>query len=67
MLARVAIVDPELTYDLPSKRLTASTGLDALTQLIGAVYLCTAGQSDDGRAVHCRYWARGLFIGHSGG
>ncbi len=33
MLARVAIVDPELTYDLPPS-LTASTGLDALTQLI---------------------------------
>jgi alcohol dehydrogenase class IV len=33
MLARVAIVDPELTYDLPPE-LTASTGMDALTQLI---------------------------------
>jgi len=33
MLARVAIVDPELTYDLPPA-ITASTGLDALTQLI---------------------------------
>jgi alcohol dehydrogenase class IV len=33
MLARVAVVDPELTYDLPPA-LTASTGLDALTQLI---------------------------------
>ena len=33
MLARVALVDPELTYDLPPA-LTASTGLDALTQLI---------------------------------
>jgi alcohol dehydrogenase class IV len=33
MLARLAIVDPELTYDLPPA-LTASTGLDALTQLI---------------------------------
>ena len=33
MLARLAVVDPELTYDLPP-RITASTGLDALTQLI---------------------------------
>jgi alcohol dehydrogenase class IV len=33
MLPKVAIVDPELTYDLPPA-LTASTGLDALTQLI---------------------------------
>ena len=33
MLPRVAIVDPELTYDLPPQ-ITATTGLDALTQLI---------------------------------
>jgi alcohol dehydrogenase class IV len=33
MLPRVAVVDPELTYDLPPA-MTASTGLDALTQLI---------------------------------
>jgi alcohol dehydrogenase class IV len=33
MLPRVAIVDPELTYSLPPEP-TASTGLDALTQLI---------------------------------
>ena len=33
MLPRVALIDPELTYDLPPA-LTASTGLDALTQLI---------------------------------
>ena len=33
MLPRVAIVDPELTRSLPSE-VTASTGLDALTQLI---------------------------------
>jgi alcohol dehydrogenase class IV len=33
MLPTIAIVDPELTYDLPPS-LTASTGLDALTQLI---------------------------------
>ncbi|MGC3961255.1 MAG: iron-containing alcohol dehydrogenase [Verrucomicrobiota bacterium] len=33
MLPALALVDPELTYDLPPA-LTASTGLDALTQLI---------------------------------
>ena len=33
MLPAVALVDPELTYGLPPS-LTASTGLDALTQLI---------------------------------
>jgi alcohol dehydrogenase class IV len=33
MLARLAVVDPELTLELPPA-LTASTGLDALTQLI---------------------------------
>jgi alcohol dehydrogenase class IV len=38
MLARVAVVDPELTHDLPPA-LTASTGLDALTQLIEP-YVC---------------------------
>jgi alcohol dehydrogenase class IV len=38
MLPAVAIVDPELTYDLPA-RLTASTGMDALTQLIEP-FLC---------------------------
>jgi alcohol dehydrogenase class IV len=38
LLARVALVDPELTLDL-SAALTASTGLDALTQLLEA-YVC---------------------------
>ena len=39
MLPRVALVDPELTYDLPPD-VTASTGLDALTQVIEP-YLCS--------------------------
>ncbi|HSK89105.1 MAG TPA: iron-containing alcohol dehydrogenase [Anaerolineales bacterium] len=33
MLPRVALVDPELTYNLPPE-ITATSGLDALTQLI---------------------------------
>jgi alcohol dehydrogenase class IV len=33
MLPRLAVIDPDLTLDLP-RSLTASTGLDALTQLI---------------------------------
>jgi alcohol dehydrogenase class IV len=33
MLPRLALVDPQLTYDLPPA-ITASTGLDALTQLM---------------------------------
>jgi alcohol dehydrogenase class IV len=39
MLPKVALVDPELTYDLPPG-ITASTGLDALTQLIEP-YVCS--------------------------
>ena len=39
MLPKVALVDPELTYDLPPA-LTASTGMDALTQLIEP-YVCS--------------------------
>lgn len=39
MLPRLALVDPELAYDLPPA-ITASTGLDALTQLIEP-YVCS--------------------------
>ncbi|HEX3797240.1 MAG TPA: iron-containing alcohol dehydrogenase [Verrucomicrobiae bacterium] len=39
MLPRVALVDPELTHELPPA-ITASTGLDALTQLIEP-YVCS--------------------------
>jgi alcohol dehydrogenase class IV len=50
MLARVAIVDPELTCDLPPA-LTASTGLDALTQLIEPFVCSRANPLTDGLCV----------------
>lgn len=40
MLPKVALVDPELTYSLPP-HLTASTGMDALTQVIEPL-VCSA-------------------------
>jgi alcohol dehydrogenase class IV len=43
MLPVAAVVDPELTYDVPPD-VTASTGLDALTQLIEP-FLCTKANS----------------------
>lgn len=43
MLPRLAVVDPELTYNLPPA-LTASTGLDALPQLIEPYVSCQAIQ-----------------------
>jgi alcohol dehydrogenase class IV len=46
MLAKAALVDPELTYDLPPA-LTASTGLDALTQLIEPFVSCRANPMTD--------------------
>jgi alcohol dehydrogenase class IV len=50
MLAKVALVDPELTYDLP-RALTASTGLDALTQLIEPFVCLRANPMTDGLCV----------------
>jgi len=47
MLPKAAIVDPELTYDLPPA-LTASTGLDALTQLIEPYVSIRANPITDG-------------------
>jgi alcohol dehydrogenase class IV len=46
MLPRVAIVDPELTRSLPPG-ITASTGLDALTQLIEAYVSSRANPMTD--------------------
>jgi len=47
MLPRLALVDPELTYDLPAA-VTASTGLDALTQLIEPYVSLRANPMTDG-------------------
>ena len=47
MLPHVAILDPELTYDLPPA-LTAATGLDALTQLIEPFVCLRANPMTDG-------------------
>jgi alcohol dehydrogenase class IV len=46
MVPRLTIVDPELTYDLPPA-ITASTGLDALTQLIEPFVSCRANPMTD--------------------
>lgn len=50
ILPRVALIDPELTYDLPPA-LTATTGLDALTQLIEPYVSCRANPVTDGFCV----------------
>ncbi len=47
MLARLAVIDPELTYALPPA-LTASTGGDALTQLIEPFVCLRANPMTDG-------------------
>jgi alcohol dehydrogenase class IV len=64
MLARLAIIDPELTYGLPPA-ITARTGLDALTQLIEPYVsaranpltdgLCLEGMKRVSRALRCAY------------
>jgi alcohol dehydrogenase class IV len=41
MLPRLALIDPELTYSLPSDT-TATTGLDALTQVLEPYVSCRA-------------------------
>jgi len=50
MLAKIAVVDPELTYDLPPAP-TASTGLDALTQLIEPFVCNRANPMTDGLCI----------------
>jgi alcohol dehydrogenase class IV len=46
MLAKIALVDPELTHGLPPA-LTAATGMDALTQLIEPYVSCRANPMVD--------------------
>jgi len=46
MLPRVALVDPDLTLDLPAA-LTASTGLDALTQCLEPFVSCKSNPITD--------------------
>ena len=50
MLPRVALVDPETTYDLPAA-ITAATGMDALTQLIEPYVSARANPMTDGWCV----------------
>ncbi|MGD0744660.1 MAG: iron-containing alcohol dehydrogenase [Verrucomicrobiota bacterium] len=67
MLARVAIIDPELTCDLPPA-LTASTGLDALTQLIEPFVCSRANPMTDGLCVEgIRRAARSLRVAFADG
>jgi len=67
LLARVALVDPELTHDLPPA-LTASTGLDALTQLIEPFVSCRANPMTDALCVEgIRRAARSLRIAFTDG
>ncbi len=49
MIPTVAIVDPELTYSMPPS-VTASTGMDALTQVIEAYLSAKANPLTDGIA-----------------
>src|ERR1035441_4115781 len=50
MLPKIAVIDPKLTYDLPPA-ITASTGGDALTQLIEPYVSCRANPMTDALCV----------------
>jgi alcohol dehydrogenase class IV len=67
MLPRIALVDPELTYDLPPA-VTASTGLDALTQLIEPYVSARANPMTDALCVEgIRRVARSLPVAYADG
>ncbi len=60
MIPTVAIVDPELTYSMPPS-ITASTGMDAFTQVIEA-YVSNRGKSDHRYHLFRGRQARGAVI-----
>jgi len=67
MLPKIALVDPELTYDLPPA-ITASTGLDALTQLIEPFVCARANPMTDGLCAEgIRRAARSLRVAFNDG
>ena len=67
MLPRIALVDPELTYDLPPA-VTASSGLDALTQLIEPFVSVKANPMTDAICREgIRYAARSLRRAYANG
>jgi alcohol dehydrogenase class IV len=67
LLPRLAIVDPKLTIDLPPS-VTASTGLDALTQLIEPYVSIRANPVTDGFCIEgMRRVARSLRRAHDEG
>jgi len=67
ILPKVALVDPELTYDLPPP-ITASTGLDALTQLIEPYTCCRTNPMVDALCVEgIRRAARSLRVAFTDG
>jgi len=67
MIPSVAVIDPELTYDLPPA-LTATTGLDALTQLIEPYVCLRANPMTDGLCVEgIRRAARALRVAFGDG
>jgi len=67
MIPTVALVDPELTYLLP-QAITASTGLDALTQLIEPYVCSRANPLTDALCAHgIRRAAGSLRLAHQNG
>ncbi len=68
MIAKVALIDPELTYNLPPG-LTASTGMDALAQLLEAYVSAKSSPLTDGMCLEgmsraARSLRRAVAAGH---